>query len=143
MGPRKPGHREAIRSRLPRGGNDDRHDPHPGPNCPRGAHIRRDGLRNGPAQAPAAPNSARRSWCCSAREATSASRAFASAPPLLASSPASTSSRIYVDTLTKLKLLTDLENVSLADLLDKIVLAEFTRRRKELHQTIDRLAGEE
>ena len=55
----------------------------------------------------------------------------------------STSARCYLDTLMKLKVLADLDNLNLADELDKIMVAEFARRTDELHAMIDRLAAGE
>jgi hypothetical protein len=55
----------------------------------------------------------------------------------------STSSRIYVDSLQKLKLLADLDNINLADALDKVISAEFARRRGDFLRLLDLAQGDE
>ena len=54
----------------------------------------------------------------------------------------STSSRVYVDTLKILKYIADLDNVPMADLLDRLARAEFSRRKAELLREINALADE-
>jgi hypothetical protein len=51
-----------------------------------------------------------------------------------------TSARVYVDTVVKLKFLADLDNVSLSEAIDRLVVEAFGRRKAELHQAIDALA---